>query len=476
MISEKTTDSLYWYPVQLTNKTESIEYTTPWFPSFPLTKHSVFVLTKSIGDAEAGLYVMGSSGKRLLALTYKDLSTAINADATIKIYLDVAEETPDSGSTIYRNGSVQSVTEIPAEVNAVWTTVKSNSASSTTVTSVNGKTGAVTLVAADVGAATIQQGALAQSAVQPDDLSTVATSGSYDDLTDKPTIPAPQVNADWNSTSGLSQIVNKPTLGTAASADSSSFATAQQGLLADSAVQPGDLAAVATSGSYNDLTNQPVIPPAQVNSDWNAITGVTQILNKPTLGTAAAQDSTAFATAAQGALAQSAVQPGDLASVATSGAYGDLTGQPTIPAAQVNSDWDATSGVAQILNKPTLGTAALADSSSFATAAQGATADTAIQPADLAAVATSGSYDDLINQPTIPPAYTLPDATAATKGGVIVGNGLSVTAGTVSVTTPLVAQPDSALPDLAAPPDETWVNDVLKPLLVAAGLLQPPNP
>lgn len=37
-----------------------------------------------------------------------------------------------------------------------------------------------------------------------------------------------------------------------------------------------------------------------------------------------------FATAAQGALADSAVQPGDLATVATSGAYADLTGKPTL--------------------------------------------------------------------------------------------------------------------------------------------------
>ena len=32
--------------------------------------------------------------------------------------------------------------------------------------------------------------------------------------------------------------------------------------------------------------------------------------------------------------------------------YDDLTNKPTIPAAQVNSDWNASSGVAQILNKP----------------------------------------------------------------------------------------------------------------------------
>ena len=45
-----------------------------------------------------------------------------------------------------------------------------------------------------------------------------------------------------------------------------------------------------------------------------------------------------------------------LATVATSGSYNDLTNKPTIPAAQVNADWDASSGVAQILNKPTIPT------------------------------------------------------------------------------------------------------------------------
>ena len=68
------------------------------------------------------------------------------------------------------------------------------------------------------------------------------------------------VNADWNATSGLAQILHKPT-----------------------------------------------IPAAQVNADWNAASGVAQILNKP-----------------------------------------------TIPAAPVNADWNATSGLAQILHKPTI--------------------------------------------------------------------------------------------------------------------------
>ena len=43
-------------------------------------------------------------------------------------------------------------------------------------------------------------------------LSAVATSGSYNDLKDKPTIPSEQVNADWNATSGKAQILNKPTI------------------------------------------------------------------------------------------------------------------------------------------------------------------------------------------------------------------------------------------------------------------------
>ena len=54
----------------------------------------------------------------------------------------------------------------------------------------------------------------------------------------------------------------------------SNFATAAQGALADSATQPGDLATVATSGSYNDLANQPSL----FDGDYNSLT------NKPAPG------------------------------------------------------------------------------------------------------------------------------------------------------------------------------------------------
>ena len=54
--------------------------------------------------------------------------------------------------------------------------------------------------------------------------------------------------------------------------------------------------------------------------------------------------------------------------------------------------------------------------------------------ADLSTVATSGSYEDLTNKPTIPAAYELPTASATTLGGVKVGSGLSITNGVLAAT------------------------------------------
>lgn len=264
------------------------------------------------------------------------------------------------------------------------------------------------------------------------------------------------------STAGYSgsylDLSNKPTLGTAASANSSSFATAAQGTKADSAVQPSGSSGQYIAGNGSFVTF-PSVPAAQVSSDWNSVSGVSQILNKPSLGTAASQNSTAFATAAQGAAADSALQPSGngssltgltktqvglfnventalstwagstnittLGTVATgtwqgtaiANAYiasastwnakfntpsgstsqyvrgdGSLATFPTIPASQVNSDWNSGSGVSQILNKPTLAT-----------------------------VAVSGSYTDLSNTPSAPaitnnPSRTIQTVAAAANG------------------------------------------------------------
>lgn len=53
---------------------------------------------------------------------------------------------------------------------------------------------------------------------------------------------------------------------------------------------------------------------------------------------------------------------------------------------------------------------------------------------DLSAVAKSGNYNDLSNKPTIPAAYTLPNATSSTLGGVKIGSNISVSSGTISIT------------------------------------------
>ncbi len=55
------------------------------------------------------------------------------------------------------------------------------------------------------------------------------------------------------------------------------------------------------------------------------------------------------------------------------------------------------------------------------------------EKSDLATIATSGSYKDLLNKPTIPEAYTLPTASSTTLGGIKVGSGLSIASGVLSI-------------------------------------------
>lgn len=90
------------------------------------------------------------------------------------------------------------------------------------------------------------------TASQVSGLATVATSGSYDDLTDKPSIPAAiTVDSALSSTSTnpvQNKVINSALAGKAASTHT------------HSASQVSGLADVATSGSYNDLSNKPAIP------------------------------------------------------------------------------------------------------------------------------------------------------------------------------------------------------------------------
>lgn len=127
---------------------------------------------------------------------------------------------------------------------------------------------------------------------------------NYNDLLNRPVIPAAQVNTDWNATSGIAQILNKPSLSAVATSGSYNDLTGRPNLF---------------SGNYNDLANKPTIPAAQVNSDWNATTGIARILNKPTLST----------VAISGLYSDLSNRP-TLSTVATSGSYNDLLNKPNL--------------------------------------------------------------------------------------------------------------------------------------------------
>lgn len=206
------------------------------------------------------------------------------------------------------------------------------------------------------------------------DLSSVATSGSYNDLSNKPNIPTKtsQLTNDSNfvvssnlasvATSGsYTDLSNKPTIPTKTSelTNDSNF------------VPSSSLATVATSGSYNDLSNTPTIP-----------TKTSDLTNDSNF-----------------------VSSSSLATVATSGSYSDLSNKPTIPTktSDLTNDSNfvsssslatvATSGsYSDLSNKPTIPTKTsdLTNDSNF------------VSSSSLATVATSGSYTDLSNTPTIP--------------------------------------------------------------------------
>ena len=251
-------------------------------------------------------------------------------------------------------------------------------------------------------------------------LATVATSGDYDDLINKPTIPAAQIQSDWTQADNtkLDYIKNKPTL-----------------------------AAVATSGDYDDLINKPTIPTdtSDLTNGAGFITGITSSDVTTALGytpynstnpngyiTSSALSGYATetwvgnqgyitgitsgdVTTALGYTPYDSSNPngytsnvGTVISVNNTSPDGNGNVTLSIPAAQVNSDWNANSGVAEILNKPTLGTMAAESASDYT------------PTASLATVATTGLYSDLSGTPTIP---TVNDSTISfTQGGVSKGS------------------------------------------------------
>ena len=211
-------------------------------------------------------------------------------------------------------------------------------------------------------------------------------SGSYDDLTNKPTIPN---DNDLVHISGAETI------------SGSKIFTSEMQLYTASGATPALVFQRGNNSSYYDWNIKGDEGSLKINVNANTGSFVNMV-DIYTTKTTFAHDvqATSFiktgGTSSQFLKADGSVDnnsyltqhqdisgkanTADLATVAFSGSYNDLTNKPTIPAAQVNSDWNATSGLAKILNKPTL-----------------------------ASVATSGSYNDLTNKPTIPAAQVNSD-------------------------------------------------------------------
>lgn len=236
--------------------------------------------------------------------------------------------------------------------------------------------------------------------VESDDLATVATSGSYNDLSNKPTIPTiVDMTGATASTAGAHGYVPAPAAGDqnkflqgdgtwATPADE--IYTAGNGINIDAnneisvdtsvVATQTDLAGkqdTLTAGSNMTISNNVISAKVDSALSASSTNPVQNSVVKAALdGKANASDlptKTSDLTNDGSDGTSTYVEADELATVATSGSYNDLTNKPTIPAAQVNSDWNASSGVAQILNKPSLAT-----------------------------VATSGSYNDLSDKPTIP--------------------------------------------------------------------------
>ena len=198
-------------------------------------------------------------------------------------------------------------------------------------------------------------------------LATVATSGSYTDLTDKPTIPVvpTDVSAFNNDAGYITQeevIINEAfpnswhTTGTMADliADINADTDAVAGKVYMDTVSfsdlPGEMQqAELKSEIISQLGNSKVIVFTVTSSevspyhwDYTSAYGQTNIWRE-----------WVTPAAMQSALSVKA-NSADLATVATSGDYADLTNKPVIPAAQIQSDWNQSDNSAAdyIKNKP----------------------------------------------------------------------------------------------------------------------------
>ena len=257
---------------------------------------------------------------------------------------------------------------------------------------------------------------------------TVATSGNYNDLTNRPTIPAAYTLPPATA-SVLGGI--KVGSGMSVTADGTLSATTTGGITTETdptvpthvkSITTANIANWNTAFTWGDHATQGYMKNYTLPIATATVLGGVKTGSRITI----ADDGTISANPQ--AWTDITGKP-TFAAVATSGNYNSLSNLPTIPAPQVNADWNATSGVSQILNKPTIPTAytlpaatasvlgGVKTGSRITIATDGtisanpqAWTDITGKPT-FATVATTGNYNDLTNRPTITPGLTVQSGT-----------------------------------------------------------------
>lgn len=167
-----------------------------------------------------------------------------------------------------------------------------------------------------------------------------------------------------------------------------------------------DFANVAFSGAYDDLTGKPAIPSRTSDLANNSGYITSSALN-------------GYVKSVNGTSPDS---NGNV-SISVSGGGSSGGGNYTLPTAS-----SSTLGGVKVGSGLTINTSGVLSADVTAS-----TLTAYAKITDLSAVAKTGSYNDLTNKPTIPAAYTLPNATSSTLGGVKVGSNISVSNGTISI-------------------------------------------
>ena len=162
------------------------------------------------------------------------------------------------------------------------------------------------------------------------------------------------VNADWNSTSGDSQILNKPTIPSISGLATVTYVDTQDALKVDK---------IAGKGlSENDFTNtlktklDSVQSGAEVNvnADWNSVSGDSQILNKPSIPSIAGLATTAYVDNQDALKVDKVAGKGLSANDYTTTEKNKLAGIASGAEVNVNADWNAVGTDAEIFNKPSI--------------------------------------------------------------------------------------------------------------------------